>query len=184
MSRALIITYSTGLKCAVDGTWTHNIYIKRLRCKFQGVASVVVCLLVLKLWVQIHFTAFWNPDKLQLQWVTADKNWVSVHKIIYYYLYQFQAIVPFPYPLKTSGNLWYFMFSWSIAMEQLIWNELMLINSSFFKCCTSIFTVWVKFLFGCYLHTLWKVHLSLGETQNGMKNSVCLTIFNLKRDYF
>ena len=42
MSRTLIITYSIGLQYVVDGTWTHNIYIKRQIFEPEGVFSVVV----------------------------------------------------------------------------------------------------------------------------------------------
>ena len=42
MSRALIITYSTGFQYIMDGTLTHNIYIKIQTSKVRGVVSVVV----------------------------------------------------------------------------------------------------------------------------------------------
>ena len=42
MSRILVITYSVGLQYIMNGTWTHNIYIKRQASKREGVVSVVV----------------------------------------------------------------------------------------------------------------------------------------------
>ena len=65
----------------------------------------------------------------------------------------------------------------------------MLTNSSFFKYCASIFNImcgsWAfhsaklyliiagnKNIYTFhYLHTVWKVNIFLGETQNGMKNA-------------
>ena len=41
-----------------------------------------------------------------------------------------------------------------------------------------------KIYTSCYLHALWKVHIFLGETQNGMKDWFCLSIFGLKQDNF
>ena len=42
MNRALIITYSIGLQYIMDGTQTHNIYVKIQASKLDGVVSVVV----------------------------------------------------------------------------------------------------------------------------------------------
>ena len=42
MNWALIITYSVGLRYAMDGTWTHNICIKTYTSKLKGTASAVV----------------------------------------------------------------------------------------------------------------------------------------------
>ena len=81
----------------------------------------------------------------------------------------------------------------------LIWNGLMLTNSSFFKCWTEIVSImfgswsfqsaefyliragnkkWYTF---CYLYMLWKVHifLGLGETQSGMRNSLSASQYSI-----
>ena len=78
----------------------------------------------------------------------------------------------------------------------LIWNGLMLTNSSFFNGCTSIFNIihgsWAfdftdfcliragnkKII--CFLYLLWKVHVFLGETQNGMKNSLSASEYSIQ----
>ena len=59
-------------------------------------------------------------------WVTTDKDYVTIHKIIPYYLNQFPANVPFPCLLKTSKNLGFFYVHMGYKYGTLIWNGLML----------------------------------------------------------
>ena len=131
-------------------------------------------------------------------WVTADKDLVTVHKIIHYYINQFQANVPFPYFFKTSKTLFYIFMGYKNGT--LIWNRLMVITFHFFN-------VVLQFLILCVgrelfvlptfiLLELEKIYLLFfvyivkisyfprWDWKWFEKLIFCLSMFNLKQDNF